>query len=757
MKVATANVLLSFNKDFLLEILNSNGNISGSIKKSNGVFLFDNNTNSNLISFSHSYGLADSLGAPQDAYFSISLIDPNGIFEETFLSYLFDLKKNKEEVENKFLIKQTALIGPTNINLVDEFTKITGNDTAFTVPIYVAYGIGSNSEDWAGPYMFRITGLKYRFEENGVRVLELLGSPQLDTLLANTDATGNEISFDFLDDLFHSKWSEPMEPDDLFATQAGVPSILQTIIKVLSGFIQQNIKDKQVLVVFPDLEADIRALYNGFVERFSTKYSRDLVFDLPKNYINMTPEQKEALVFQGRAKQLGISRLANKALYEALGFNVTVSFKPIEKLPSVSYLENETKLMQDTDTILDYSSSRKYYVSLFSVGYNGASKTLKKLMDRIKNYLPNFYPSIFWETDVKVLRRLKKYNIIESEDKELLIIGDHKTIIDYIYGHSVLNNNLDSKLRKFQNIVVPQFFTRNLNITSEYLQEAAEDVYKHISPFGPLSVFSKDFSDDLLAALTPAQAKEAVELNNPIFVYGLKNSNILSIDYDIDSVYGNVLNSNYIKSSPEATVSVYGSTYLNLIKDNELVKFILDSPTILQRDFNYFNDQLESYYEERKQVDNSKVSKMISFILGKDLKEVDNINVSNPTEYRKLLYKVFSLLFINKENLTGYYMDETRGIDPVSHRLKLIEKTYNLQTVLDIKTLPYFSLSRQSLISRHCLVVITEPDIIGIKTKNRRSFMSGVYLIVGFLHTISQDDISSKFKLVRVFNSIVTP
>ena len=69
-----------------------------------------------------------------------------------------------------------------------------------------------------------------------------------------------------------------------------------------------------------------------------------------------------------------------------------------------------------------------------------------------------------------------------------------------------------------------------------------------------------------------------------------------------------------------------------------------------------------------------------------------------------------------------------------------------------IKTLPFFSFSNGSYLFKECVMLSQFPNIRQIEElpySNLDAFLSGVYRISGFKHTISGKTVDSQFRLVK--------
>ena len=94
--------------------------------------------------------------------------------------------------------------------------------------------------------------------------------------------------------------------------------------------------------------------------------------------------------------------------------------------------------------------------------------------------------------------------------------------------------------------------------------------------------------------------------------------------------------------------------------------------------------------------------------------------------------------------------------NPLAVHWEIVKALMSFSTQLTLETTPMFNFSETWHLMRPCLVFIREPKAVGVqldidfKKAALRNFMSGVYSMVGFKHTISGTKATSSFNLVRV-------
>ena len=70
-----------------------------------------------------------------------------------------------------------------------------------------------------------------------------------------------------------------------------------------------------------------------------------------------------------------------------------------------------------------------------------------------------------------------------------------------------------------------------------------------------------------------------------------------------------------------------------------------------------------------------------------------------------------------------------------------------------IRTIPYFQLSDNLMLNSPCQITINKTpnlDNYPIDPEDTESFFSGRYIIIGFRHIISSNDVYSEFDVLRI-------
>lgn len=180
MKVPTANVIVGLNKKVMKRLFSEGATysnlIDGLSKDNEGALLFDNDSNPNFIAFEHSFGYK------MDNSFTLSFIDPEGSFENTFFSnnmleqiagsYHSTPEKLKSAGENQGfceeVVRSNELMKDTAFksDFVDQYKAYTGRKK-----FYIAYGTGDNLDLWSGPHEVWLMGANVKVK--GPRKIEL--------------------------------------------------------------------------------------------------------------------------------------------------------------------------------------------------------------------------------------------------------------------------------------------------------------------------------------------------------------------------------------------------------------------------------------------------------------------------------------------------------------------------------------------------------------------------------------------------------
>lgn len=267
------------------------------------------------------------------------------------------------------------------------------------------------------------------------------------------------------------------------------------------------------------------------------------------------------------------------------------------------------------------------------------------------------------------------------------------------------------------------------------------------------SPFSKSTTEPELFAYAAKQNNLNLDdLNLPIFVYNLKNPNVLKIKVYANSIYFSELLYNYQKElSRKATRHLSGpydeKSKLNpFLNEAALTLYIQEQ---LDKRGNTFQNQQDLIIELQK---NLEVNKNLFTGVPEDQipNKLSDLILKISTEGRPSI----EYLLPPDASQPAFYYD-------IDRKIKITERFLGIS----IETLPFFSLSDTDVHKMNCFLFAKSPQILStdVETFTERSlstnefdFISGPYIIIGFRHTIREGNLKSEFNLQRSIGQIMT-
>ena len=496
--------------------------------------LFSGTSNPNFISLEH------SLNAGSDAFsIKIQLIDPEGIFEERLIgasfypqSFAHHLHPAKSRPGDKFTynvkgnpfiqnpgntaITKNIYDNKTQTERVDYYTKefVARNKRIY----YVAYGVGTNLNTWAGPFACEAIKIDVDVAEFKKITLNLTPLPNELSLQGKTFSTGGDYVFNYYgatrlikgsskkfsfnefstadspevykSTLKNTNFTNDIKVDTNFSITDEEKKLLQkinnavtqvdihnVICDCIKSYIRQATGRDNVLVVLPNL--NYLLLNNTFLQYLTKNY---------KLGSSINPKKQKALnLFYGLGTFLKSFNI-DLALYK-WGTSPTYQDFRDYKTPGTT-LTNWLEYQDKPSYIFDgsgydvYATLNHYVKENEPVDYY---RTLNELITKINEYqvtLP-IIPCLFYETNPKITKIWEEYiskNELPFSDgtnhesakgniDPWIIFGDQYLINKLVYGGAEYPKNTD----RLKNVTV--FVQANQNaFTPEQKNKIAQDI-----------------------------------------------------------------------------------------------------------------------------------------------------------------------------------------------------------------------------------------------------------------------------------------
>ena len=676
--------------------------------------------------------------------------------QEQITSELFKLEDLSQENlgENVYLKRR------------QEEALIEGATSQFQRPLYVAYGIGDNLLDWSRPQCYgNIFSVKYSFNGSGARKLSLKFSGQAihPNLLVGEGLSvfGEAFTKGLLtkgssDPLFNKDQTDsqretykkylraksnrlPMDAFDTVDTyiNASKPSFHLAVTQAITEFIKAGTQNNNVLVLLPDLDKYLAPYLNTFL--FNT------MLPIGSNLVKMQVAYYDA--FREALEGIGLG-LSESSRYSISG-REPVTTQPIGR----STFSNLEKAVTSKEEVADWFQSR----------------------------------------EIKAVVQCD-YEKSPSADKPALIWGDRDLITDYLLARS-LEKTQDTKdtrpqreqqTDKLKKLIHPMDILNGLDF--DYMQKVEDYIIPipWLSAFGqvPWASAGETFPGDsnlLSTQLQELKKTQPIQVNRmPVFSFGTKQPNILSVDIDIDAIYftafgdgiptpnpSNQIATGIIKPGQGKLINKYFKQLEDLVSKEGFVTRTArdpdDPPEEFKELFNNWFIKKNSWWDfgeeelsTREQVKVYNMFDAVNGVSGENSARIRANRGEDKEEFYKFMWKNFKNLYVKSKGTPLSVRLMPSNTDPLGQ--SILTSTDMKQRVMEqpmvgsITTIPMFHLSNiRTTMNRPCILSCIEPRFNQTSNKLdlQRTWFSGRYTIIGFKHTITTSTAESEFFIMK--------
>ena len=748
--VPTANIVLSFSRDALNDFFSfgtksSEGDQSVYLfKPSDGIFL----------DFVHQINSGSNGGM-----FSLTLLDPAGEFLQALFSYTFEdalkeIYKRKNELPDE----------PTAVNTKEVLTVSPSKKRDFTreerdaivskyssTKVYLSYGLGTESRNWAGPFVVNISNAFYSEGLDSANKLELqfvgtdiVGYPEAKptsqaedyevfkveepfakvvesiTGLGTELTPGEDIPFQSVDAL-----NEIMGTDDtrFFEVENDDPSLLQRILGVGESSVQgetTRLTDIELQYDFVDKQAPLE----GPVYRLLTKYLKKLGYANCIIFLNSLGNDidlsDEDLNTSPRFGKCRYNKLDLKREELSFRFMTSLGFELGDQTDFDDVIETYKESPVSSELVQGGQQSFKSYSLKIAndVKAKSVNDQFFPLLRFLKNYKSNlqdlFTTRLTIENNLDKIALLNKFfpKLVPDPTSPVVIVGDDYLIQALLYA-KLDAASVDVKLGDSEDHHLTYIMS---NLTGSYTKEMRNIVLRKKAA---LAFF--DFKDATGKGnpripddfdISAEDQQQAAELGIPVFRANTENPNVLSF---------------VVKNQ-----SLLLSTYSNTIR--QLVHFILDSSDTNEESLK--KEDVKKYIDDMFK-DKSRISK-IAGNLGIQMTDTDDLS-------QKLFNHLTDPAFIG---LT--YVSESAPSVILASYIENFYKLFSKPYIANLRTLPYFNLSEIDLINDFCLLFKNTVDVEMFGSDNIvNSIYSGFWRFTGFKHVIGENDAYSEFTVIK--------
>ena len=747
--VPTANVVLSFSRDALLDYFSYGTKSSGSSKES--VYLFKPEDGL-FLDFVHQVNAGSEGGM-----FSLTLLDPLGEFLTALFSYTFEdaLKEiyaRKNGLSNETPVKNTPevmTVGPTKkANFTYEQRQEILAKYSQT-KLYLAYGLGTETRNWAGPFIVNISNAFYNEGLDSANKLELqfvgtdiVGDPALAT---TSDGESREVfSVDELvayatvtttsETLEQARENEPAiqtAARDLQAAASFLTSYFFSDDPVPPARTAFNIAAQDVAAVNKKRNAVVhlryelehkedpleKPLYNlirKYLKRLG--YANCIVlmeslgqkfeFENEQDEIKKTTKSKTTMY-----SDIDMAResLVND-LFKSLGLEIGESRDPKALIKEAQISSEEMPINSGKEV---KKARKKYYLKLSNDVKSQAPDSkfypIIRLLQNFKTVTQTgFVNRVTIENNVDKVALLNQYfpKLVPDPTSPVVIIGDDRLIQAILYAKvdkSSLNLRLGGPGCDLTYV--------HEKATPGYYKSMREVITRKKSAFAFFDFRDRGrVPDDFSISLQ--DQKSIAEFGIPVFRANTENPNVLS----------------FTTQNQGILLSTYSDTI------QQIIYFLLDSSNT-NEDFLKREDiknYVEDLFKDRERI--SSIANNLGIKLTDQDQLTDNL-------YNHLTDPAFiGLTYVSESSpavVLASYMDNF---------YKMFSKPYKAS----IKTLPYYNLSEIDLINDFCLFFKNKHDVEMMEgSDNVNSIYSGFWRFIGFKHVIGESDAYSEFILIK--------
>lgn len=601
--------------------------------------------------------------------------------------------------------------------------------------VYILYGVGSNIDSWAGPFVCQMTNIEYKFTgSTGKKSIVLTFVPKGNiTVFTGDNVINNGIGFLigdakiplFTSEIIQDNTQQERTPEwsrqqKLFreSLDLAIPSIHDTVISLLDTYLRKATSNTDVLILLPDLDKICAKQLN---------YLKTIA----KNYITSTrPESERTNAF--------IQAFAYTELFKSLGFQITKNGSFADKKFNSEPLPE--KFIEKFTSFLGDSRYKSICASLIKMPDEEFMDPLRVLAREIANNgRPiDFEMEVIHDVDYikdlsKFLKGIKDNRVVGN--KPVLIVGDRALIEKFLFGKKLLEDygvvKYKSLLPDEKEIPLDDLLTdrERLIFAGKTYQDIAKKHFLSTKVDAPYDFTSLPVDTFFFEDAEDSQMK-LEEAGVSVFRLGTENANILDISTNLNMSYYMALQQIWFSevykgrtnSGSKDKLEDTNPNNTNSVRAKEMLKAVsVIDPTSLK--------QLVDKNKEK-----------LSTQLGITNQDLDD-----------LVSSLINMLVANKNDRNmSIPVDWISGDDAFAQLIRLLMTINRTANQATIKTLPAFHLSQSAMALPTALLILSEPGLVGkandysiVKT------MSGFWRVIGFEHKITAYDISSSFRLVK--------
>lgn len=676
-----------------------------------------------LISFTHELGANEGGKAKNEI--SIKFIDYDNYFTNSLFDRKFDDVINQardivglEPRDNP--VSNTAK--PSQFDYQEELNEaIKGGVPKF----YIAYGLGSNTNHWAGPFVCHLVNGIYQESGNDVLTLELKFIPEFrsDIVPRQTDDKGPQVdtevqrTVNVAQFLFNTTGEKDSTQRKIEKVQVRwlienlQLTLEQAILKYLEGCGYRN-----VLLMFSDVEKIMEDnnydTFTGLKQiRWDKKHRR------PRN---VRIDDTSKLGYHGDVE----SWYDLNRIFDLLGLELSfpeLAFKGTNEAevnwvnnPFITEQVTSSRVIEGDDTLVNQKDNVIYGITLRKP--KEGESVFKPVMDLLKNFQDHVLrlvtPYVGVEANALIVEEWRKAHpdYIPDADEPVIVIGEEALIQKVLYHKE---NNL---------LRVSDYIKPEKNSVVSFIANQADDYRAfmkqfHVTKRGK-SFFDYD-SNRLPDEYGYTDNLEVERFAVPVFKINTQNPNVLRFTAKSKGIFFSTL------ASTCQTIATFIKESLNAPKEKD--DYQRNLPDKFKQLTARVLDRAHSEGNTNDVYDFMGSTKPDFFEIASDISEL-----------------VFSGAPIGPSPIsTG--KSPTAFLAYINNFFKMFRHLHQCS----IKTVPYFNLSELSILNEKCILLKNLVSPVAEPRGDTKSIYTGIWSFRGFKHVLSNTDAYSEFYLYK--------
>lgn len=676
-----------------------------------------------LISFTHELGVKD--GGRSSNEIKIKIIDHDNYFVNSLFDRKFDEVLNQardivglEPFENNI---------STNAKSIDfDYSEDLNQAIKGGLPkFYIAYGLGSNTHHWAGPFVCHLVDGVYQESGNDVLTLELKFIPEFrsDIVPNQTGDKGNQVSTEIQKSepivQFNFNTSKEKGSMDRKLESASIRWLATNLQNALERCILKYFRScgyNNVLLLFSDVD---KALEDRNYDKVSgtikwkdhyTNYGRVRIDSEGTQYAITYDDWRDMnAVFD----TLGIEVSLPQELSSEKDTDSNTYESKVLNNPFITNRVSNENTPEETDEMSNRTDNIKYAIGIRTPKqgesvFQPVLDLLNNMQDQLKRLIN---PIVAIEANSLIIDEWRKAhaNYITDPDEPVVVIGEDALIQKVLYKKQ--NSALKvSDYIELDKPCVVSFIAKESEQYGPFMEEF------HVSKRG------KGFFDYDSVTLPDEFSwydRAAVDgFAVPVFKINSQNPNVLRFTAKSKGIFF-------------STLAGTCQTIAAIVKES-----LTDSPT---RPYISIRDNMKN---------------LIQRVLQTKYNEGNTNNIREfakapPIDFEKIANDVTDLV-VDGNPVGPSPVSTGNDITAFLAYINNFYRLFNNLHVCSIKTVPYFNLSELSLMHERCILLKNLITPVAEKRGPTKSIYTGIWSFRSFKHVISNTDAYSEFGLYKM-------